>query len=268
MVSQFIGFLEILKGGAEKILLRKNATSGKNHSLADGRLYLGDSVRVHHDRTVGNNDYIKDDMTVSFSMKEKLRNMIISGTDIRCVESVVASFMHYAKVNKRQVVLNVYGRTEGLKTYHKEEYFRVAYYGKIEEQLKALHHTSKTEGITVNLVMEPEIYEEYAQSLGGIRKSAGAEALKGILNARNDVLTIIYTKHFKNLRNSLQYVIAECPIHLAAVGDLENVRMSLSENIHIVPCEFDSPRENAIKAYYFNKHTEKYGKIILYTQNN
>lgn len=263
-VSQFVNILEMLKGGSEKILCRKNSKSGVNTSKADGRVYLGDSVRIHHDLAVGSEDYIKDDMTISFSMDNKHKNMIVTGTDTRCVDSIVTSFMHYAEVNKRHIKLNVYGRTEELSTYKYKEYFSVFKFESLKEQLDAMSYPSSDSSFVINLVIEPDTYEEYVQSPGGIRKSPGAEALKGLLDDGNNTITIIYTKNFRNLRSSLQYVLSECPIHIAAVGDSENVRMSMSENIHIVPNDFDIPRKDAIKAYYYNKHTEKYGKVILY----
>ena len=116
----------------------------------------------------------------------------------------------------------------------------------------------------MNLLVEPDLYEEYAQSLGGLRKSSGVEMLKSVLSKKQKMFSILYSKSFKNLRNSMQYVISESPVHIASVGDYENVRMSMSENIHLIAGDFDVPKKDSIKAYYYNKDTEKYGKIIMY----
>ena len=45
--------------------------------------------------------------------------------------------------------------------------------------MKALEECATLDGerYVVNLLVEPDLYEEYAQSLGGLRKSSGVSAL-------------------------------------------------------------------------------------------
>lgn len=263
-VSQFVGILGMLKGGGDKVLFRKNAKSELNTSSADGWVYLGNSVRVHHDAATGSCDYIKDDMTIAFSMESDLKNMIVSGTDMRCVNSLLMSLHHYAELNSKSIKVNLFGRSEGIIIPEDSDMFTVNKYESITEQVEGLQSVNDVDGVTVNLLIEPDSHYEFAQSPGGIRKSLGADALKQVLVADKNMFTVVYTKNFRNLRSSLQYVIAECPIRLASVGDAENIRMSTSENVHVGMGDFDIPRKDAIKAYYYNKETEKYGKVIMY----
>ena len=266
LVARFVQVLEKMKGGAPKILLKKNAKSIYNSLPADGSVHIGNSVRLHHDLATGSNDYIRDDMTVSFSMESILKNMIVTGNDVRVVDSIIGAIKYFSDTNTEYVLLNILGSTEKLEEDKESSYFKVKVYSDIGSQMKALEECATLDGerYVVNLLVEPDLYEEYAQSLGGLRKSSGVEVLKSVLSKNQKMFSVLYSKSFKNLRNSMQYVISESPVHIASVGDHENVRMSMSENIHLATGDFDVPRKDSIKAYYYNKDTEKYGKMIMY----
>ena len=266
LVARFVQVLEKMKGGAPKILLKKNAKSIYNSLPADGSVHIGNSVRLHHDLATGSNDYIRDDMTVSFSMESILKNMIVTGNDVRVVDSIIGAIKYFSDTNTEYVLLNILGSTEKLEEVKESSYFKVKVYSDIGSQMKALEECATLDGerYVVNLLVEPDLYEEYAQSLGGLRKSSGVEVLKSVLSKNQKMFSVLYSKSFKNLRNSMQYVISESPVHIASVGDHENVRMSMSENIHLATGYFDVPRKDSIKAYYYNKDTEKYGKMIMY----
>ena len=266
LVARFVQVLEKMKGGAPKILLKKNAKSIYNSLPADGSVHIGNSVRLHHDLATGSNDYIRDDMTVSFSMESILKNMIVTGNDVRVVDSIIGAIKYFSDTNTEYVLLNILGSTEKLEEVKESSYFKVKVYSDIGSQMKALEECATLDGerYVVNLLVEPDLYEEYAQSLGGLRKSSGVEVLKSVLSKNQKMFSVLYRKSFKNLRNSMQYVISESPVHIASVGDHENVRMSMSENIHLATGDFDVPRKDSIKAYYYNKDTEKYGKMIMY----
>ena len=266
LVARFVQVLEKMKGGAPKILLKKNAKSIYNSLPADGSVHIGNSVRLHHDLATGSNDYIRDDMTVSFSMESILKNMIVTGNDVRVVDSIIGAIKYFSDTNTEYVLLNILGSTEKLEEVKESSYFKVKVYSDIGSQMKALEECATLDGerYVVNLLVEPDLYEEYAQSLGGLRKSSGVEVLKSVLSKNQKMFSVLYSKSFKNLRNSMQYVISESPVHIASVGDHDNVRTSMSENIHLATGDFDVPRKDSIKAYYYNKDTEKYGKMIMY----
>ena len=77
-------------------------------------------------------------------------------------------------------------------------------------------------------------------------------------------INIIQSKSFKNLRNNFAQVVGATPICLLGVGELENIRSATSDSCRITNSEFDVPKKNAINAYYYNRNTDKFGKVILY----
>ena len=75
---------------------------------------------------------------------------------------------------------------------------------------------------------------------------------------------LVYSKSFKNLRSNMSYLLNAAPVHITSVGDMENLKYAMSDNVRLVSCDFDVPNKDAIKAYYYNKDTEKAGKVIMY----
>ena len=264
LVAQFVNVLSVMKGGAAKILLKKNAKSKNTYLPADGRVHLGDSVRLYHDAATGSDDYIKDNMTVSFSMESFLKNMIVTGNDVRVLDSLIGAIKHFADINHKTVHMNILGSPDKLNVCAESQYFKVALYQDVDSQIETLENTNVTDGYRVNLLIEPDSCEEFTQSPGGLRKSKGAEVLKSALINSENMFSIVYSKNFKNIRTSLQYIVNAAPVHIVSVGDYENVRMSMSENVRLTSCDFDVPRKDSIKAYYYNKETEKYGKMIMF----
>lgn len=193
-----------------------------------------------------------------------LHSHLGTGNDRRSVDSLLISLSHYAEANKKPVNVNLFGKSIGVMIPNQSHFFAISEYDDIENQLNKLQNMECVEGITVNLFIEPNSYEEYVQSPGGIRKSLGADLLKRVLASERGMFSVIYTRNFRNLRSSLQYAIQECPIRFATVGDAENIRMTTSENVYVGLGDFDIPKKDAIKAYYYNKDTEKYGKVIMY----
>ncbi|MBM6841324.1 hypothetical protein H6A03_07190 [[Clostridium] spiroforme] len=264
LVAQFVNILSVINGDAEKILLKKNAKSKHTYLPADGRVHLGDSVRLYHDVATGSDDYIKDNMTVSFSMKSFLKNMIVTGNDVRVLDSLIGAIKYFADINHKTVHMNILGSPDKLNVCTESQYFKVTLYQDIASQIEVLENTNVTDGYEVNLLIEPDLYEEFTQSPGGLRKSKGAEVLESVLSNSVNMFSIVYSKNFKNIRTSLQYIVNVAPVHIVSVGDYENLRMSMSENVRLIPCDFDVPRKDSIKAYYYNKDTEKYGKMIMF----
>ena len=107
---------------------------------------------------------------------------------------------------------------------------------------------------------------ELTQSAGSIRSNQGVERMKQILemSGSDRGFSVVYSKSFKNLRSNMSYLLHAAPIHITSVGDTENLKYAMSDNIRLVSCEFDVPNRDAIKAHYYNKDTEKSGKVIMY----
>ena len=138
----------------------------------------------------------------------------------------------------------------------------------IQEQLEELARQIEDMSgeFCVNVFMEPDKYSEFAQSVGSIRSNPNVDLLKKVLDRteRHEGVTIAYCRSYKSMRSSMAYFPGYAPIRITAVGDMENLRCAMSDSTHLTGGEFNVPGRDAVKAYYYNKDTEKMGKVILY----
>lgn len=104
--------------------------------------------------------------------------------------------------------------------------------------------------------------KEFTQPLGTLRPSADAALLKNAV--AHSRLSVVFERRGKIVRSELPQLLALAPIHITAVGDSENLRAALPDTARITATAFDVPQKDSIHAYYCNRDTEKWGKIVLF----
>ena len=266
VIAAFIEIISAMNGTGSSVLLKRHAKSVSCPRKRDGVLRIGVSITLHRDWDY-DVDTIHDDTEVSLRA-EMLKNMILSGADDRVLRSMLTSLFIWVDQWKRNGArLHIFG-------YDKEVYqvygdkAEVFCHKTIQEQLEELaRQIEDTSGeFCVNVFMEPDKYSEFAQSVGSIRSNPNVDLLKKVLDRteRHEGVTIAYCRSYKSMRSSMAYFPGYAPVRITAVGDMENLRCAMSDSTHLTGGEFDVPGRDAVKAYYYNKDTEKMGKVILY----
>ena len=194
--------------------------------------------------------------------------MILTGADERILNSVVSSVVNWRKgVKDKQTQIHFFGEYDAIHRNH-ERSVSCHYHRSIQEQLDELERqiNNPDQDYTVNVFVQPDKYTELTQSAGSIRSNQGVESMKQLLemSGSDSGFALVYSKSFKNLRSNMSYLLNAAPVHITSVGDMENLKYAMSDNVRLVSCDFDVPNKDAIKAYYYNKDTEKAGKVILY----
>ncbi|MFR4022258.1 MAG: hypothetical protein ACLTZI_04145 [[Eubacterium] siraeum] len=115
----------------------------------------------------------------------------------------------------------------------------------------------------VNVFVEITDNNEYSQSLSGLRVSPESELLKNFLS-NPKALNLIQSKSYKNIKSNFPYITGAASVYLMSAGDSENIRSVASENYRVSESDFDIPQNNTINAYYYNKKSGKFGKVIMY----
>lgn len=265
-IATFIRVVSMMNGQGDSILLKRNSKSEPQPS-ASNWLRIGNSVAFHKDEASVDIDAIIDDIEVVIN-PQKIKNMILTGSDERILYSMVSSVNTWRNaIRNKQTQIHFFGEyngscrnTGGNVTCH--------YHHSIQEQLDEIERqiNSQDTNYIVNIFVHPEKYEELTCFAGSIRKNQFVESMKELIKkCKNEKgFIMVYSKSFKNLRNSMAYVLNDSPIHITSVGDMENLKYAMSDNTHLTTGEFDIPNKEAIKAYYYNKDTEKSGKVIMY----
>lgn len=266
IIATFIQVIASMNGDGKSILLKRNAKSVPQPAAGE-TIRLGKSVAFHKDEPEVDIDTILDDTEVSIN-PQRIRNMILTGADGRILNSMVSSVLNWRmKVSDKQTEIHFFGEYDAARISSRGS-VTIHYHKSIQEQLDELERQKVNQNSTyvVNVFIQPDKYTELTQSAGSIRSNQGVESMKQILEmcGCDRGFTIVYSKFFKNLRNNMAYLLNVAPIHITSVGDTENLKYAMSDNVRLVSCEFNVPNRDAIKAYYYNKDTEKSGKVIMY----
>ena len=266
VIATFIQVIASMNGNGKSILLKRNTKSIAQPEASD-MIRLGRSVAFHKDESEVDIDTILDDTEVSIN-PQRIKNMILSGSDDRILGSTVSSIINWRLgVSDKQTEIHFFGEYDVARL---SSYGNVSihYHKSVQEQLDEFERQKVNQSIAyvINIFVQPDKYTELTQSAGSIRSNQGVESMKQILEMSgiDRGFSIIYSKSFKNLRSNMAYLLNAVPIHITSVGDSENLKYAMSDNVRLVSCEFDVPNRDAIKAYYYNKDTEKSGKVIMY----
>lgn len=265
-IATFIRVIGSMNGEGRSILLKRNAKSTRQPQ-GDGLLRLGRSVAYHRDAVDVDIDTVLDDIEVSVN-PQRVRNMVLSGADERILKSIVSSVVTWREhIRDKRTQLHIFGEYETLGGRHVQN-IHVHYHKTIQEQLEELERqkNSSNSDYVINVFVQPDKYSGLTQSAGSIRSNPGVEAMKQVLEkcGKDYGFSIIYAKLFKNVRSNMPYLMNVAPIHITSVGDMENLKYAMSDSVRLTSSDFDVPNKNAIKAYYYNRDTEKAGKVILY----
>lgn len=266
IIATFIQVIASMNGNGESILLKRNAKSVIQPAAGE-MIRIGRSVAFRKDESEVDIDTILDDTEVSINPK-RIKNMILTGADERILNSMVSSVVNWRKgVSDKQTEMHFFGEYDASRISSRGS-VTIHCHKSIQEQLEELERQKVSEdtAYVVNVFFQPDKYAELTQSAGAIRSNQGVENMKHILemSGSNRGFTIVFSKSFKNLRSNMAYLLNAAPIHITSVGDTENLKYAMSDNVRLTNCEFDVPNREAIKAYYYNKDTEKAGKVIMY----
>lgn len=266
VIAAFIEIISAMNGTGSSVLLKRHAKSVSCPRKRDGVLRIGASITLHRDWDY-DVDTIHDDTEVSLRA-EMLKNMILSGADDRVLRSMLTSLFIWVDRWKRNGArLHIFGYDKDVYQVYGDKP-EVFCHKTIQEQLEELARQIEDMSgeFCVNVFMEPDKYSEFAQSVGSIRSNPNVDLLKKVLDRteRHEGVTIAYCRSYKSMRSSMAYFPGYAPIRITAVGDMENLRCAMSDSTHLTGGEFNVPGRDAVKAYYYNKDTEKMGKVILY----
>ncbi len=266
VIVAFIEIISAMNGTGSSVLLKRHAKSVSCPRKRDGVLRIGASITLHRDWDY-DVDTIHDDTEVSLRA-EMLKNMILSGADDRVLRSMLTSLFIWVDRWKRNGArLHIFGYDKDVYQVYGDKP-EVFCHKTIQEQLEELARQIEDMSgeFCVNVFMEPDKYSEFAQSVGSIRSNPNVDLLKKVLDRteRHEGVTIAYCRSYKSMRSSMAYFPGYAPIRITAVGDMENLRCAMSDSTHLTGGEFNVPGRDAVKAYYYNKDTEKMGKVILY----
>ncbi|MDR0839711.1 MAG: hypothetical protein LBN99_08760 [Oscillospiraceae bacterium] len=273
LISSLCGELVAIQGRGDTVLLN----SEERPKLADGypelhglEVCLGRSNRLHYDVYTNseNSDCLLDDMDVTLDFG-KCGNLLVTGSDANLWLSVTLSAIHQLIARYPDAEFHVYDPASGIKT---------ATLRRLTESCAAVKFIANTEdfgrfvasarergnGAPVFLILVDPA-NDGAFVMSGYSQTDFMADFAGLLREgpARGVHVILYTREYKELRSKMSYAADAFRMRLISVGDTENIRVSVSDSIaaRLVVTQYNIPRDGIVKAYYFNKDTNKFGRF-------
>ena len=270
LIKNVCKVLSAINGVGTSILLKKGAHSVIAPCGNADEIGLGISPCLKVDAGNEHSDDIIDDVTVAIKAKQPLHNILCCGSDGRIAVSVLNSTIRHVDALGASYEVHVFGANQsnvvGLCLADLSTRANV-YFHTTEQAIREELSRQMTSSVScINLFAEMSDYPMLAQTASALRTTPESNLLKQLLSEASTAkrINIIQSKSFKNLRNNFAQVVGATPICLLGVGELENIRSATSDSCRITNSEFDVPKKNAINAYYYNRNTDKFGKVILY----
>ena len=266
LICDLCDVIKRMNGEGDSILLRNSDVSLSMASGNQNEIELGMSPCLRKDFGMMGADDITDDIVVSLSVPPAGRNIICTGADNRVALSVVKSAIRCARAAGNHEV-HIFGKAgNSLTGMLKRAVSEARFHNDIESIREELGRQAEGTARYINVFVEISDFNELSQSAGGLRLSRESELLRQVLNGDTERgnINIVHSRSFRNIRSGFQHVLASTPVYVLAVGDSENIRAAVGERYRLGNSEFDVTNNDAIKAYYYNRNTEKTGKVILF----
>ena len=262
LITDVCRVLSVLNGSGSCVLLRGNEASAPAPPGSQSKIILGTSPCLRCDAFCDSADDICDNTLVSIKASQYERNIICSGSDERIFASVVKSAVNHFAAFPSAFEVHVFGK--GSQAEYRRLFGDNAFFHKAEQEVKnELARQTECTVPCINLFTEITDYPIFSQSL---RASPESELFRQFLSGASSVrlINIICAKSFRNIRSSFGYIPGSAAIYILGAGETENIRSATSDGFRITNSDFDFRKKDAINAYYYNRNTDKFGKVILY----
>ena len=256
--------------GAEKgIILNSEATVQIDMSrYTDDRSHyiMGESNRLYYDSCNKNTDAFGDDNMVSLNASV-VRQLIACGTDSRVMGSCFWALlikqvaMHRGNIRvcilAQQSTLAWLQIPEGLKT----RFYITESSDDFSAEIKKCRNNNS---FVYAVVVNPYAYEDLQKD----DFSPASDTVQELMECWKDknVFMLFLADSMKKIKDDCSYLEAEIPYRIISVGNIASIRsaMTFDAGDKLTDSPFNTVRPNVIKAYYYNKATDKLGRFRMY----
>ena len=114
------------------------------------------------------------------------------------------------------------------------------------------------------VVLNPYSYEDLQKD----DFSSASDTVQELMECWKDknVFMLFLADSMKKIKDDCSYIEAEIPYRIISVGNIASIRsaMTFDAGDKLTDSPFNTVRPNVIKAYYYNKATDKLGRFRMY----
>ena len=236
------------------------------------RVCFGVSNLLKNDLCVLNSDIIRDNTYISVDFQNMNPNMIVCGCDYRLHVSVLLSIylkvISSCKQPHRFIVISSGSDSLSNKIYNNTQCCGMEFYS-FEQGVKVISEMTNAEPNyttqTHVFICNPYQYDKYITQPYSAKKSTEVLDLERLLNLSKEgnINVCWLVEDAKKMKSEMLYAFELSPIRFISVGSLSSIKNAFSDGIGnmLSDSEFNIIRDDVIKAYYFNKGTDKMGRF-------
>lgn len=256
------------QGSEPGIILNSEATiqMDMSHYTNQPHYIMGESNRLYYDSCNKNTDAFGDDNVVSLN-SSIARQLIACGTDSRVMGSCFWSLLiKQAAVHSGNLRVCILASQSALPWLQIPCGFQDRFY--ITESANEFSTEVKkcrTNNMFVYaVVLNPYAYEDLQKD----DFSPASDTVQEMMDCWRDenVFMLFLADSMKKIKDECSYIEAEIPYRIISVGNIASIRsaMTFDAGDKLTDSPFNTVRPNVIKAYYYNKATDKLGRFRMY----
>lgn len=256
------------QGSEHGIILNSEATIMMDISRYSNQPHyiMGESNRLYYDSCNKNTDVFGDDNVVSLN-SSVVRQLIACGTDSRVMGSCFWSLLiKLADVHNGNIQVCILANQGALTWFQISDGLQDRFY--ITES--ASEFSAKVKKCRTNntfvyaVVLNPYSYEDLQKD----DFSSATDTVQELMECWKDknVFMLFLADSMKKIKDDCSYIEAEIPYRIISVGNIASIRsaMTFDAGDKLTDSPFNIVRPNVIKAYYYNKATDKLGRFRMY----
>ena len=256
------------QGSERGIILNSEATIQLDISHYTGwpHYILGESNRLYYDSCNKNTDAFGDNNVVSLNASIA-RQLIACGTDPRVMGSCFWSILiKQIAMHSRSIRVCILATQSTLTWLQIPEDFQNRFYiTDSEDDFSAEIKKCRTNNTFVYaVVLNPYIYDNLQKD----DFSSASDTVQELMTCWKDknVFMLFLSDSMKKIKDDCSYIEAEIPYRIISVGNIASIRsaMTFDAGDKLNDSPFNTVRPNVIKAYYYNKETDKLGRFRMY----
>lgn len=238
-----------------------------NAFLEHSGFVIGVSNRLHYDRYNKNDDEFWDDTLVGIDFASNLK-MMVTGTDEKVRSCAFWTFLlKLLYLYKSSLRINILisdddrRKLKGISTLL-EHHVHIT-----SQVVDFIDYANKIadDCYLYNVLYNPASYAELQKDEWNTNQSEIITSILSLLH-RDNMFNLLIAEDAKKNKDKCSYLDSEFKCRIISVGNTVAIKSALSNDMwdKIKESGFNTIRSNVIKAYYYNKNTDKLGRLRMF----
>lgn len=260
------------QGRQKGIILNSESETAFDRNAIDSipGITLGESNHLYHDICHENADPFRDSYYVSLD-HTAVNRLLVLGNDKRVPASVVLSIARkLSQEHQGNFIINFLGGETDYENLIGQRLQNISAQrtDDITTFLQQIEDATNADCYILNVLVRPHEHEQLRYEAFS-DPSEEVNKLRMLWN-QSATFTVVIEDGYSSIKNDCTYCDADIPCRVISVGNLAGIQSAMTLNAaeKVSDSPFNTIRPNVIKAYYYNKQSDKCGRLRLFNPDD